>query len=214
MKITFFSGFGTILRRGPLLLGLLAAALGLGGCCSYRVADPVKLYRTVIGNVAGRFTRADLAEHMRASLLQGLQPALARLSELGLRPHELPERVPELCEALREQMNTGWCGEHGLELASLALDSCVLQDEELVQSVQEAAVLTDPAMAAATLTQAAAEAMQAAAAAGSRAVALTAVPIADIPAAALTQQDRNPWVCACGQRNISHFCRGCGAKRP
>ena len=39
MKITFFSGFGTILRRGPLLLGLLAAALGLGGC-SRKAADP------------------------------------------------------------------------------------------------------------------------------------------------------------------------------
>ena len=145
----------------------LDSALELSGCFSYRVADPVKLYKTVIGNVAGRFTREDLAAHMRASLLQSMQPALADLSELGLRPHELPDRVPELCEALRDQMNAGWCGEHGLELASLALDSCVLRDEKLVQSAQEAAVLTDPAMAAAVLTQAAAEALPAAAANGS-----------------------------------------------
>jgi membrane protease subunit (stomatin/prohibitin family) len=145
----------------------LDTALRLGGCFSYRVSDPVKLYRTVIGNVTGRFTREDLTAHMRASLLQGLQPALARLSGRGLRPYELPGRVPELCEALREQMNAGWCGEHGLELVSLALDSCVSADGELVQAAQEAVMLTDPAMAAAVLTQAAAEALPAAAANGS-----------------------------------------------
>lgn len=183
----------------------LDSALELRGRFSYRVADPVKLYKAVIGNVTGCFTREDLAAHLRASLLQGLQPALAELSGLGLRPSGIPERVPELCEALRERMNAGWCGEHGLELAGLALDSCVITDGELVQSAQEAAVLTDPAMAAATLTQAAAEAMQAAAAAGSRAVPPAAVPVPG---------DRRPWVCACGQRNDSPFCRGCGAGRP
>ena len=141
----------------------LDSALRLSGCFSYRVADPVKLYKTVIGNVAGRFTREELAAHMRATLLQSLQPALARLSASGLRPNALPDHVPELCERLREQMNAGWCGEHGLELASLALDSCVLQDAELVQSAQAAAVLTEPPMAAAVLTQAAAEALPAAA---------------------------------------------------
>ena len=142
----------------------LDSALGLGGCFSYRVSDPVKLYKTVIGNVAGRFNRAELAAHMRAALLQSLQPALARLSASGLRPNEIPSHVPELCEALRERMNEGWCGEHGLELASLALDSCVPADLGTVQTAQEAAVLTDPAMAAAALTQAAAEALPAAAA--------------------------------------------------
>lgn len=146
----------------------LDSALRLGGCFSYRVSDPVKLYKTVIGNVTGRFTRAELASHMQASLLQSLQPALARLSGLGLRPNEIPGRVPELCEALREQMNEGWCGEHGLELDSLALDTCAVTDAGTVQSAQAAAVLTDPAMAAAVLTQAAAEALPAAAAAGAR----------------------------------------------
>lgn len=183
----------------------LDSALGLGGCFSYRVADPVKLYKTVIGNVAGRFTREELAAHMRTSLLQSLQPALARLSELGLRPHEIPAHVPELCEALREKMNDGWCGEHGLELASIALDSCVPTDGALVQSAQEAQMLTDPAMAAAVLTQAAAEALPAAAANGARTAPVPVVPI---------KQARTPWVCACGQRNESPFCRGCGARRP
>jgi membrane protease subunit (stomatin/prohibitin family) len=183
----------------------LDSGLRLSGCFSYRVSDPVKLYKDVIGNVTGRFTREDLAAHMRTSLMQGLQPALAGLSELGLRPNELPAHVPELCEALRAQMNAGWCGEHGLELASLALDSCVPTDGGLVQSVQEAEMLTDPTMAAAVLTQAVAEALPAAAANGVRTVPGMAVP---------TGRDRTPWVCACGQRNDSPFCRGCGAKRP
>lgn len=183
----------------------LDSALQLGGCFSYRVSDPVKLYKAVIGNVSRRFTREDLAAHMRASLQQALQPALAGLSELGLRPNEIPAHVPELCEALRAKMNEGWCGEHGLELASLALSSCSLRDEALVQSVQEADLLTDPSMAAAVMTQAAAEALPAAAANGARSAAAAVVqPV----------RERSSWVCSCGQRNDSPFCRNCGARRP
>ena len=113
--------------------------------------------------------------------------------------------MPELCEALRARMNEGWCGAHGLELVSMALDPCAVTDGGLVQSVQEAEMLTDPTMAAAVLTQATAEALPVAAANGARTLPGMAVPAGSV---------RTPWVCACGQRNDSPFCRGCGAKRP
>ena len=36
----------------------------LGGLFSYRVSDPVKLYKTIIGNVKGRFSRRELSGHL------------------------------------------------------------------------------------------------------------------------------------------------------
>lgn len=203
----------------------LDSAVRISGCFSFRIADPVKLYKLLIGNVSGCYTRADLTAQLQTSLTSDLQPALARLSALGIRPSEIPAHVPELCEALREQMNAGWCGAHGLELVSLALDSCALADTELVQSAQWAKPLTDPAMAAAVLTQATAEALPAAAAnsagTGFGAAVLTQGPAAAAadstrPAPAVTpiRRDRTPWVCVCGQQNDSPFCRACGSKRP
>ncbi len=139
----------------------LDSSVRLSGCFSYRVSDPVKLYKTVIGNVSGRFGREEINSHMRADLCACLQTALGRMAEQGLRPSQLPERTPELCDALRELMNGRWSGEHGLELVSIAMDSFRAEDGELIQSAQHAAMLTDPQMAAATLTQATAEALEA-----------------------------------------------------
>lgn len=139
------------------------SSVGLSGCFSYRVSDPVKLYKTVIGNVTGRFGREELNSHMQAELSACMQSAMARVAEAGLRPSQLPGQTEALCDALREQMSAGWCGQHGLELVSLALDSFTVGDQELIQSAQHAAMLQDPQMAAATLTQAAAEALEGAA---------------------------------------------------
>lgn len=140
------------------------SGLRLGGSFSYRVSDPVKLYQTVIGNVSDRFTRRELEAQLRAELTAGLQAALGTLAEKGLRPSELPGKLPALGESLGEQMKKGWWGDHGLELVNLALEAADLDDADLIQSAQHTAALRDPALAAAALTQAAAEALSSAAA--------------------------------------------------
>ncbi len=141
----------------------LDSSLRLSGCFSYRVSDPVKLYKTVIGNVTGRFGREELNSHIQAELSGCMQSALGRVAEAGLRPSQIPGQTELLCDALREQMRGGWCGEHGLELVSLALDSFTVGDQELIQAVQHTAIMQDPQMAAAELTQATAEALEGAA---------------------------------------------------
>jgi membrane protease subunit (stomatin/prohibitin family) len=185
----------------------LDSGLRLGGCFSYRVEDPEKLYKTVIGNVSGRFSRRELEDHLRAELTACFQPALAEQAAKGQRPWELPGQVPALCEALEERLKTGWWGEHGLALVSVAFDAPDVGDAALLQSTQHAAMLQDPALAGAALTQAAAEALPAAArSAGSRAI--------PVSAAGLQGDPRTPWTCVCGQENDSPFCRGCGRRRP
>ncbi len=192
----------------------LDSAVRLSGRFSFRISDPVKLYKGIIGNVRDRFTREDLMAHIRTSMGQDLQPALARLSAHGIRPYELSTHVEELCEAVRAQMNAGWCGAHGLELVSVAFDSCAPADGGLVHSSQHAAMLTDPTMAAAVLTQAAAEALPAAAANGTRTAPVTAAVLTQDASEVPVKPDRSPWICACGQQNNSPFCRNCGTKRP
>ena len=185
----------------------LDSSVLLGGLYSYRVSDPVLLYRTIVGNVEGRFTREEIRGHLDAELMTCLQPALAALSQAGLRPEDLPSHVPELCEALRDKMNEGWCGEHGLELGELAIDTLRVRDSELVQSVQHTAMLKDPAAAAAFLTQATASAMSAAAASGGS----RAVPVAAVSGSA---KPKEPWKCVCGAVSEGAFCPDCGRPRP
>lgn len=143
------------------------SGVSLSGCFSYRVSDPVKLYKTIIGNISGRFSRAELNAHLQADVNASLQSALGSLAGRGLRPSQLPAHTEQLCEALRQQMADRWSGQHGLEIVSLALDGFKSEDGALLQSAQYASMLKDPRSAAAVLTQATAEAMTSAASSGS-----------------------------------------------
>ena len=209
----------------------LDSGLRLAGCLSYRVSDPVKLYKTIIGNVKGRFTRNEINSQVRADLMACLPAALGDLAERGLRPYELTGQTPALCDALRERMNQRWCGQHGLELVSVALSSCVPVDGEVLQSAQYAAALREPQMAGAVLSQAAAAAIPAAArnAAGSRAIPVAAVAAEqreaetpsrtaaaqrNVPASPPVQTLRSSWKCVCGTVSDRKFCPDCGKPRP
>ena len=145
----------------------LDSGVSLRGCFSYRVSDPVKLYKTIIGNISGRFSRAELNAHLQADLNASLQSALGSLAGRGLRPSQLPAHTEQLCEALRQQMTDRWSGQHGLEIVSLALDGFQSEDGALLQSAQYTSMLKDPRSAAAVLTQATVEAMTSAASSGS-----------------------------------------------
>jgi len=218
----------------------LDSSMGISGVYSYRVSDPIKLYKTLIGNVSGRFTREDIASHMEAELMKSFSAAVVKLSEMGLRPSQVPGHCTELCDALREGMTEGWCGQHGLELGTIAFDGFRMEDMSTVQSAQHASMLRDPAMAAAVLTQAQAEAMPIAAKNRGAVV----VPVIS-PSARSVEQNRDrhkqsrpsdswkcvcgrtsdrkycpdcgrprPWICTCGQRNKGRFCENCGQKKP
>ncbi len=206
----------------------LDSGVMVSGCFSCRVSDPILLYKSLIGNVSRRFTRDAVNTQMQAELVSSLQPALEALSRQHIAPHRLSEQVPALEEALRRQMNEGWCGQHGLELGSFALDSCRVVDQKTVQHAQFTTILKDPATAAAAVTGAAAQAMTAAAM-GKGAVPVMAVPktIPGTPwkCSCGTTSDRKfcpecgrprptSWRCSCGQLNNSRFCQICGAKKP
>ena len=186
----------------------LDAAVSLHGVYSYRVCDPVRFYKNVSGNVSGYYTRSTLAPQLHAELLHVLSPTLAAICQQGVRPSDLPQYTEAICRSIQTAVNEKWRETRGIEAFSVAIDGLTVTDADLAvaQQAQRTKMLTDPTMAAATLTAAAADAMTAAAANPSGGMAGFAFLSAANSAPRL-------WHCTCGQWNNSNFCEKCGRKK-
>ncbi len=144
----------------------LDGSLRCHGEYSIRVTNPILLYTNVTGNVSDAYRREELEGQMRTELLTALQPALARISEMGIRYSALPAHTAELAQALNDILSAQWRDKRGIEIASFGISSMKLgeEDERMIKDLQRNAALRDPSMGAATLTGATADAMRAAAA--------------------------------------------------
>lgn len=140
----------------------LDASLRCNGSFAFRIANPVAFYENVAGNVDKKYDRTMLLEQLRAEFISALQPALGKLSSLQLRPSDLPNYVQELTSALNEQLSEKWIVNRGLEVSSVAMNPITLAEEyeEIIRNAQRVAMYTNPAMAAAALTDAQAQAMK------------------------------------------------------
>lgn len=135
------------------------------GVYSYRIADPLLFYTNVCGNVTTEYNRAELDGQLKTEFISALQPAFGRLSDLEMRPNQIPTHTTELEEAMNTSLSAKWGELRGLKIVSIALGSVTLPDEdaEMIKQAQRAAIMRDPTMAAATLVGAQADAMKAAA---------------------------------------------------
>ena len=209
-------------------------SLRCNGTYTFRVTDPIKLYTNVTGNVAQSYSKEELRDTMKTEFISALGPALAKLSELELRPNQIPAHTTELEVFLNEELSAEW-GERGIGDVKVAINPPTLteEDQEMLKTAQKTAMYRDPTMAAATLVGAQADAMKTAAAneggamtgfmgmnmaaqaGGMNAQNLFAMgqqqaaqaPAAPAPAA-------NGWKCACGATATGKFCPECGAKKP
>ena len=133
---------------------------------SYRISDPMLFYKNVCGNVADAFVRETIDGQLKTELLTALQPAFARISEMGVRYSAIPGHTMELADALNDVLSAKWRDLRGLELVSFGVTSVKAseEDEAMIKELQRNATLRDPTMAAAHMVQAQAAAMQSAAA--------------------------------------------------
>ena len=69
---------------------------------SYRICDPILFYTNVCGNVGEDYTRDRLDGQLKTELLTALQPAFAKISDMGIRYSALPGHTMELADALNE----------------------------------------------------------------------------------------------------------------
>ena len=218
----------------------LDAEIRCHGEYSYKVTDPVAFYTNVAGNVDTNYKRDQIDSQLKTELMTALQPAFAKISATGVRYSELPAHTEEIADALNNELSKKWGELRGIQVVSFGVTSVTAPEEieERIRTLQSNAVLTNPAMAAATLTAAQAEAMKAAAAnestgpmmafagmnmanmaGGMNANNLYAMAGQQQAAAQPVAQPAAPqaagWTCGCGQAgNIGKFCPNCGAPQP
>ena len=200
---------------------------------AYRITNPLLFYTNVCGNVESAYDRSQIEGQLKTELLTALQPAFARISEMGIRYSALPGHTQELSEVLNEVLSAKWRDLRGLEIVSLGVSSVKAseEDEQMIKEMQRNAAFMDPTRAAAHLVGAQASAMQSAAQnqGAGPAMAFMGMNMAGnaggVNAQNLYQMGRQQpqqsapaasgWVCpSCGAQATGKFCPECGAKKP
>ncbi|MDO5063045.1 MAG: SPFH domain-containing protein [Peptostreptococcaceae bacterium] len=135
------------------------------GVYSYKIVDPLLFYTNVSGNVQHEYRRDEIDSQLKAEFLNALQPAFAKISEMGIRYSAIPGHTVELSDAMNEVLTKKWNELRGLAVVSVAINSITApkEDEDMIKQLQKSAVMRDANMAAATLVGAQADAMRSAA---------------------------------------------------
>ena len=214
----------------------LDTSVRCNGVYSYKLTNPLLFYTNVCGNVEQDYSREEIDSQLKTEFISALQPAFAKLSEMGMRPNQIPAHAEELSQLMNETLTRKWGEIRGISVVSIAMNPITLPEEDAkaIKELQRSAVMRDPTMAAANLVGAQADAMRTAA--GNSAGAMTgfmgmgmamnaggvnaqnlyamgqqqAAPAAAAPAAPAAET----WTCACGSVNTGRFCPECGAKKP
>lgn len=192
---------------------------------SYKIVDPMLFYKNVCGNVEDFFTRGEIDSQLKTELMTALQPAFARISEMGIRYSALPGHTMEIADALNQVLSQKWGETRGIVVASFGINSITAseEDEEMIKNLQRNAAYRDPGMAAATMVGAQAQALQDAAKNSAGAMmGFAGMNMAQAAGGMNTQQlfqmseeqRRQPakdgWMCSCGTENTGNFCTNCG----
>ncbi len=214
------------------------------GVYSYRITDPLLFYTRVAGNVSDEYTREEIDSQLKTEFISALQPAFAMLSELELRPAQIPAKTAELKNALNTALKVEWTDRRGISVESIALNPITLTEEDMkkINQMEDAATMgSNPFMMAGRMTDAQASAMEAAASNPNGAMngfmgfnmamgANGGFNAAQMYQAGIQQQQQmaqqqaavpaqssapvNGWKCACGAVVSGNFCTECGAKKP
>ena len=100
------------------------------GIYSYTISDPVLFYSKVSGNVEYEYTRDQIDEQLKTEFISALQPAMASLSALELRPAQIPAKANELKAAMNEALKAEWVDSRGITVEKIALNPITLNPED------------------------------------------------------------------------------------
>lgn len=213
-------------------------SLRCNGEYSYRIVNPILFYTNVCANFTDTFTRSNIDSMLKSEILTALQPALGKLSDIGVRPSALPSHTLEICDALNEQLSQKWGNLRGMTISSFNMNAPTLppEDQEMIKQLQKTAVMRDPGMAAANLAMSQSDAMKIAAGNSGGAMmgfmgmnmaqqngGMNAQNLYNMAAQQQAQQAQqvqaqqqaaNEWTCSCGAKNTGNFCMSCGTKKP
>ena len=235
--------FGT---PSPIIFEVMNKRIGLSrtvqvrcnGIYSFMITDPLKFYTRLCGNVEEAYETEAILPTMKVEFISALGPALAKLSNLELRPNQIPAHSEELEQHLNEELASEW-GDRGIVVVKVDMNPPTLteEDQELLKTAQKTAMYTNLNMAGAAMVEANAEAMKTAA--GNSAGAMTGFmgmgmamnaggnamnpgqlfamgqqQEAQKKAEAEAKAAAGAWKCACGAENTGKFCMECGSPKP
>lgn len=239
--------FGT---KNPIMFEVVNKRLGMSrtvqvrcnGIYSYVISNPLLFYTKVCGNVENEYRRDQIDEQLKTEFISALQPALGALSEMELKPSQLPAKVNELKAAMNEALKLEWVDSRGITVEKIALNPITLTEEDMkkINQMEDAATMgSNPFMMAGRMTDASANSMETAA--GNSAGAMTGfmglgmasgamgggfnaaqnlysagvqAQAAQAAQAAAQAPAADGWKCACGATATGKFCNECGAKKP
>ncbi len=209
---------------------------------SYHISNPILFYTNICGNVEEDYNRSRIDSQLKTELLTAMQPAFAKISEMGIRYSALPGHTQEIADALNDVLSAKWRDLRGIEIVSFGVSSVKAneEDEAMLKELQKNATFRDPTMAAAHLVGAQAAAMQSAAAneGAGPAMAFMGMNMAQnatggnignlyqmgqqqgfqqyqAPQAVQAAPAADAWTCPqCGASVTGKFCAECGAKKP
>ncbi len=129
---------------------------------SFRIVDPLLFYKNVCGNVTEVYTRDKMTAQMKSELVTALQPALARLSAMGIRYSLVPAHTQEITKFLNEEMSGMWRELRGVEVVSMTMAAPTLpaEDHEMIQEMQRRYTMGNQRMANSYMNESQAEAFR------------------------------------------------------
>ncbi len=205
------------------------------GVYSYIITDPILFYTKIAGNITNEYRREQIDNQLKTEFVSALQPAFAMLSELELRPSQIPAHTVELKEALNKALKMEWTDRRGISVESIALNPITLTVEDLqkIKAMEDRAEAgADPFMMAGMMAESSLAAANNpnGAMAGFMGMGMANNMGGGFNAAqqlyqmgAQQQQAQQPapaapaadsWQCSCGNTVSGNFCPNCGGKKP
>ena len=213
--------------------------LRCNGMFTFRIVDPLLFYTNIAGNVADEYRKETIMEQLKSDFLNALQPAFAKMSEMGVRYSSIPAHTMELCEAIDAAMAAKWKLQRGLKIENVSFNAlnAPKEDEDEIQRIKKSIIMSDPMLAGGYQTTGMTDAAMSAANNPNGAVnAFMGMGMAGNMmggAAQLFQQGMaqqqyqaqqapapapaaaaDGWKCACGATATGNFCPNCGSKKP
>ena len=207
------------------------------GLYTYIISDPIVFYTRLCGNVENEFTREEIDEQLKTEFIDALQPAFGELTELELRPAQIPAKANVLKDAMNKALEKEWSENRGITIEKIALNPITLNDEDMkkIAQLEDAATIGgNPFIMAGRMTDATANGIEDAAnnSAGAMTGFLgmgmaggnTGFNAAQnfynmgmerrVEGQQNNEMRRNQWTCSCGTVNTGKFCQNCGKPKP
>ena len=204
--------------------------LRCNGMFTFRLVDPLLFYMSIAGNVSAEYRKESIMEQLKSDFLNALQPAFAKMSELGIRYSAIPAHTEELCDAVAAAMAQKWQIGRGIRVESISFNAlnAPKEDEDEIQRIKKSIIMSDPmlaggyqatgftdaAMDAANNPNGAVNGFMGVGMMGNMAGGAAQLFSQGMAAQQNTPKAENGWNCSCGNKATGNFCPVCGAKKP